>query len=586
MNKKGFTLVELLAVIIVLSIIVLITAISTSNIIKNSKNNLSDVQIKSIERAAKTYYVEEGINLNESCINVSELISKGYIDQESIKNPNDNEEMLGSVKIRYINNKYIYKYQTDTCNVCKFTKGDGSKIGDEISCELDNSIEEFYVISNDGKNIEMLTRQNIHLTEYKQSEDAGTIAFATQYNYWVTDDTTYPMQIYGDYKEENGNYINNLFPVVENYVSYLKNKISNVTGNLVSYDHLKILDVRTNQFGALTPSWFDSTDYWLGFATGDYETSCVTSGRNMIGQADYCDAYPGGVRPVITIPTNEVEVLEPPKIICEAVTEKTKTIGNVPEGNFLPGDEYICEVAPKKEYTFFVLSTENNSVNLIMDRNICGDGTPTEEGKPCLVAWNNETGQSTNAYGPVTAMSYLHSATKSWVNIPSLNYAYNDKEFQGTTTANISYISFVSNDGVATITASDGTTTTTIGSKTEPLKARMPIYSGVWNSDHTEKIEKGELVDFNNNGYLYENLDGSYWEYDESTKPKNNISNIYGYWTLSSDSISNSYNYAWTVDYTGIIGDSGVSMDGTHPSSNGAGYGVRPVITLSKTNLK
>ena len=46
MNKKGFTLVELLAVIIVLSIIVLITAISTSNIIKNSKNSLSIYKLK------------------------------------------------------------------------------------------------------------------------------------------------------------------------------------------------------------------------------------------------------------------------------------------------------------------------------------------------------------------------------------------------------------------------------------------------------------------------------------------------------------------------------------------------------------
>jgi type II secretory pathway pseudopilin PulG len=119
---KGFTLIELLSVIMVLMALLFITSIVVSPVIDNSKENMSDIQIKNIENAAKSYYVKEGIDsshidLDEarSCVNVEELINKGYLDKDEIIDPESEEDVLGSVKIIYRANNYSYEYQDKKC---------------------------------------------------------------------------------------------------------------------------------------------------------------------------------------------------------------------------------------------------------------------------------------------------------------------------------------------------------------------------------------------------------------------------------------------------------------------------------------
>ena len=225
------------------------------------------------------------------------------------------------------------------------------------------------------------------------------------------------------------------------------------------------------------------------------------------------------------------------------------------------GAKYSCEVKPGTSYNFYVLTTPADgaeTINLIMDQNINSDGTPagmtgtTKSGENIynLVAWNNESGQSTNAYGPVTAMQFLYNATKDWTNIDPVNYTYNDKTTQGTTAENTSYTSFISNNGVATITPLTGDGVT-IGSEATPLRARMPIYAG--DASITEVSSKTDT-----NAYLYDNLDSS-----GSAAP-------YGYWTLSS--IAGNSFYAYYVLYNGSVHAIGVGSDGSR--------GVRAVINL------
>ena len=115
MNKKGFTLVELLAVIVILGIIATITIFSVSDILTDSKNSLSQTQIKKVEESAKVYYLKEGMSNNDNCVSISELISKGYIESKEVKDPKTKEEINGYVKITYESNHYIYKYQDESC---------------------------------------------------------------------------------------------------------------------------------------------------------------------------------------------------------------------------------------------------------------------------------------------------------------------------------------------------------------------------------------------------------------------------------------------------------------------------------------
>jgi len=225
------------------------------------------------------------------------------------------------------------------------------------------------------------------------------------------------------------------------------------------------------------------------------------------------------------------------------------------------GAKYTCEVKPETSYTFYILSTPAEgatSINLIMDQNINSDGTPagmtgtTKSGENVynLVAWNNESGQKTNAYGPVTAMNFLYNATKDWVNVDPLNYIYKDREIQKNNDGE-GYISFISTNGVAKIKPLDTTKeTVTIGSETTPLRARMPIYAS--DASITEVTSK------TNASYLYDNLDP-----DGMSKP-------YGYWTLSSNA-----GYSPTALFvysSGFVSSGNVYAD--------TGYGVRPVITL------
>ena len=200
------------------------------------------------------------------------------------------------------------------------------------------------------------------------------------------------------------------------------------------------------------------------------------------------------------------------------------------------------------------------TIDLIMDQNINSDGTPagmdnivTKENKSNkynVVSWNNEEGQGTNAYGPVTALKFLNEATKGWTNLKPINYEYKDKEFIVSTT--YGYNSLIINKGVVSVNE------TPLKLK-QPMYARMPIYAIIYNSQGESKVygEVDAKKSDNSNEFLYKNL------------RSNNISQN-GYWTLSSHSSSDSG--AMVVYNFGIVLINGVT--------DGSGNGVRPVITL------
>lgn len=67
MKKKGFTLVELLAVIVILSIIITISLVSINSVRNNSLESILETKIASIEQAAILYAQDNPRILNESC---------------------------------------------------------------------------------------------------------------------------------------------------------------------------------------------------------------------------------------------------------------------------------------------------------------------------------------------------------------------------------------------------------------------------------------------------------------------------------------------------------------------------------------
>ena len=95
MKRKGFTLVELLAVIVILAIIALITTVVVINIIETVKIRKYKVEEKSLEKAAELYYTNSQIFLFQDEISLNTLVEKGFIN--SVKDTGNGSTCEGKV---------------------------------------------------------------------------------------------------------------------------------------------------------------------------------------------------------------------------------------------------------------------------------------------------------------------------------------------------------------------------------------------------------------------------------------------------------------------------------------------------------
>ena len=79
-NKQGFTLVELLSVIVILSVVVLIATNAVIPAMDNAKKNVLAMEANTIYPAAQTLYVQENLT-GEKCFSYEEIIKSGLIEK-------------------------------------------------------------------------------------------------------------------------------------------------------------------------------------------------------------------------------------------------------------------------------------------------------------------------------------------------------------------------------------------------------------------------------------------------------------------------------------------------------------------------
>ena len=124
MNRKGFTLIELLAVITILSLVALVTSISVANMVKESKNELSSTQMKSIKAAAESWGADNISDLptGNSCsyITLNDLKDEGLLDS-NITDPKNKSIISNDLKIKITSKlngkgKSIISYEVNPTN--------------------------------------------------------------------------------------------------------------------------------------------------------------------------------------------------------------------------------------------------------------------------------------------------------------------------------------------------------------------------------------------------------------------------------------------------------------------------------------
>ncbi len=123
--KKGFTLAELLGVIVILSLIALITVPAITDTLQNYKIKLCNTQLEEIISAAKTWGADNLVKLPSSegqikTVSLKTLSDYGYIDAV-IQNPVTKENFdleTTTVTITKQGKKFVYTLDEDTTKSC------------------------------------------------------------------------------------------------------------------------------------------------------------------------------------------------------------------------------------------------------------------------------------------------------------------------------------------------------------------------------------------------------------------------------------------------------------------------------------
>ncbi len=143
-KKNGFTLVELLATLVVLGIVITITVITVSGSFSNAKNKTEDVFIKTIDDAMSIYLDSDARQLSYSTtaaktinkthgsvkvykatanISFGEVIESAYrpITADDLTNPATEKKCKTNVKIIeiYRDDDYVYYYRIAKDNLSK-----------------------------------------------------------------------------------------------------------------------------------------------------------------------------------------------------------------------------------------------------------------------------------------------------------------------------------------------------------------------------------------------------------------------------------------------------------------------------------
>jgi type IV pilus assembly protein PilA len=121
--KKGFTLVEMLAVVVILGLVLVVAIPQIQNEVSNKKSSIQEATLTMIYNAAELYTSADPSTFKKEagtvyCIQLQDLVDAGKIEAP-IKNFNDGTELDLSYSIKIETNSYLeFEYtliENSTC---------------------------------------------------------------------------------------------------------------------------------------------------------------------------------------------------------------------------------------------------------------------------------------------------------------------------------------------------------------------------------------------------------------------------------------------------------------------------------------
>lgn len=190
MNKKGFTFVELLAVIVILSIITTLTVVSYRSYTKQAKEKELVAVRKTIESAYNNYRTKNLYNGGtvKDTITLSELVSLGYIPKGFNYNKVQfSSNDLGASSITVVKKGSVinnYLYDANNMKSCEFdnmlkygickTEVDDTRISIDGNNNIDTDSMTFKCVTADAGSLDRacLDKDNKRVIVFPSEDDA------------------------------------------------------------------------------------------------------------------------------------------------------------------------------------------------------------------------------------------------------------------------------------------------------------------------------------------------------------------------------------------------------------------------------
>lgn len=112
MNNKGFTLIEILAVLVILVVIMSIAIPSITSSVERSKAKQRE-QVINIVKAQAELYADKHKNTFTQ-VSVGELIDEGYLTLEDAKDPQNEKSTICGYVIKE-GNSFVFKESSAYC---------------------------------------------------------------------------------------------------------------------------------------------------------------------------------------------------------------------------------------------------------------------------------------------------------------------------------------------------------------------------------------------------------------------------------------------------------------------------------------